>query len=148
MITSFTKNHRFLSNFYYHPMIYKQQLYTTAEHLFQSFKFIHNPHHQDMIREAKTPSQAKSLGRSLTGIREDWEYVKIYILMSCLKLKFSDPTLRSLLESTKDNELIEGNTWCDNFYGVCFCNKCRGDIGLNKLGKLLMAERDNTLFDI
>lgn len=40
-------------------------------------------------------------------------------------------------------ELIEGNTWNDNYWGMCGCTRCRseGTKGLNKLGKILMAER-------
>lgn len=47
------------------------------------------------------------------------------------------------LIDTGDAELIEGNTWNDNYWGVCGCARCRseGTKGLNKLGQILMAER-------
>ena len=40
-------------------------------------------------------------------------------------------------------ELIEGNTWSDNFWGDCHCPKCRGIKGENNLGKLLMKIRED-----
>ena len=49
--------------------------------------------------------------------------------------KFSDPLLQSLLETTGDEELIEGNHWGDVFWGVC-----KG-VGENHLGKILMKVR-------
>ena len=43
--------------------------------------------------------------------------------------------------TTGDAELIEGNTWHDNYWGVCSCSKCNGR-GKNRLGKLLMKVRE------
>ena len=52
------------------------------------------------------------------------------------RIKFSDPHLRSLLLATGDAELIEGNWWHDQFWGVC------NGVGQNQLGKILMAIRN------
>jgi hypothetical protein len=43
------------------------------------------------------------------------------------------------LKETGDTVLIEGNTWHDNYWGVCECGRCKG--GVNKLGELLMKVR-------
>ena len=48
----------------------------------------------------------------------------------------SIPELRTKLADTEDEELIEGNTWNDTYWGVC-----RG-VGENHLGKLLMEVRE------
>ena len=59
-----------------------------------------------------------------------------------LKSKFQNPELSKLLLETGDCELIEGNTWGDQFWGVC-----KG-VGENNLGKLLMKVREELHGDI
>ena len=58
-----------------------------------------------------------------------------------LKLKFSDPILKEKLLATGNEKLEEGNWWHDNFWGNCYCPKCKNIEGVNKLGKLLMLLR-------
>jgi predicted NAD-dependent protein-ADP-ribosyltransferase YbiA (DUF1768 family) len=47
------------------------------------------------------------------------------------------------LLATGDRDLIEGNTWHDNFWGVCSCPKCTFPPipQTNWLGKILVEER-------
>jgi len=52
-----------------------------------------------------------------------------------------------MLLATLDAELIEGNAWHDNFWGDCFCEKCRDIEGLNVLGNILMRIREELQFD-
>jgi predicted NAD-dependent protein-ADP-ribosyltransferase YbiA (DUF1768 family) len=52
-----------------------------------------------------------------------------------VRRKFADPELAEKLLATGDEELVEGNTWNDRFWGVC-----RGE-GRNELGKILMRVR-------
>jgi predicted NAD-dependent protein-ADP-ribosyltransferase YbiA (DUF1768 family) len=53
-----------------------------------------------------------------------------------VRQKFSkDPVLRQRLLDTGDQDLVEGNTWGDTFWGVC-----RGQ-GSNWLGRILMDVR-------
>jgi len=68
-------------------------------------------------------------------MRPDWEAVKDDIMYRCVLAKFEDPILRQRLLDTGDQELIEGNTWGDTYWGVC-----KGK-GRNMLGKTLMAVR-------
>ena len=51
--------------------------------------------------------------------------------------KFSDPYLREMLLDTGDEELIEGNWWGDQYWGVC------NGVGKNRLGNILMLIRKN-----
>jgi ribA/ribD-fused uncharacterized protein len=90
------------------------------------------------IRKAGTPGKAKKLGRKVK-IRPDWESVKVFIMEELLRLKFSNPDLLRRLVQT-NGELVEGNTWHDNFWGDCNCNKCKAK-GVNMLGKLLVKIR-------
>ena len=45
------------------------------------------------------------------------------------------------LLSTSNATLVEGNWWHDNFWGDCYCPKCKGIPGANTLGRLLMELR-------
>jgi len=132
MINDFHGSNFFLSNFF--PVED-----TTSEHLYQLEKTL-NPEWRRKIREAKTPAEAKNLGRQ-APIAPDWDVNKLGIMRNILEWKFSKPKLREMLLSTGDQELIEGNTWHDNFWGDCSCNRCRGIIGQNHLGRLLMEIR-------
>lgn len=131
MIDSFRDQHSFLSNFYRHG----GQI--TAEHIFQAMK-TKNPVEQIEILSTSTPGQAKRLGRQVK-LREDWEDIKLLVMEAILRYKFKPGTMEhDLLLATGDEELVEGNTWGDTFWGVC-----RGK-GENHLGKLLMQIRDES----
>ena len=52
-----------------------------------------------------------------------------------IREKFKHTDLKELLLSTGDQELVEGNTWNDTYWGIC-----RGE-GQNNLGKILMKVR-------
>lgn len=80
--------------------------------------------------------QAKKLGRQVT-LRPDWEQIKDSVMEEVIHWKFKcNKDLAEALINTGDAILIEGNTWNDRYWGVC-----RGT-GQNKLGKILMKERD------
>lgn len=91
--------------------------------------------------EMKFPGIAKRMGRNYKELRPDWEEVKFKIMLRCLRLKFAQPSLRKLLLETKDAKLCEGNTWHDNIFGNCVCDRCKNVKGRNQLGKLLMKVR-------
>jgi ribA/ribD-fused uncharacterized protein len=72
-------------------------------------------------------------------MRDDWDDVKLGIMRDLVSRKFKqNKDLRLMLEATGDQELVEGNTWNDTFWGVC-----NGE-GCNWLGKILMEVRDGT----
>ena len=138
MITSFSDDFEFLSNFYPSPITIENTLFPTVEHAFQSFKST-NPSDMQRIANIKTPGQAKRLGRKIE-VRKDWKLVKINVMRLCLKLKFANPVLKEKLLATGDAVLIEGNNWGDTFWGQT--NKDGKWIGKNMLGILLMELRD------
>lgn len=81
------------------------------------------------------PNRAKAMGRRVK-LRKDWEDVKNRIMYEICLAKFvQNKELRDALLSTKDEELIEGNTWNDTYWGIC------NGKGLNMLGKVLMRVR-------
>ena len=85
--------------------------------------------------------KAKRMGRKIY-IRADWDMVKIAYMKRFLMQKFMYEGFRDLLLSTWNMEIVEGNYWHDNYWGDCFCPKCKDIPGKNNLGKLLMKVRE------
>lgn len=139
-ITSFRGSYRFLSNFYPCKVVYEGYVYPTVEHAFQAAKCEHLSD-VELIRAAKTPGDAKSLGLRVK-MRADWEARKKCIMYQLLLSKFKDPKLLRKLERTALKELIEENTWHDGYWGICVCGICKRG-GANILGELLMRVRSN-----
>lgn len=134
VINSFRGDFGFLSNFHEATIYVDGERYRSVEHAYQAYKTM-DPWSRRLIREAKSPGEAKKLGKSVL-LRGDWDSVKIDMMRSFVRKKFENPFLRPLLLATGDAELIEGNTWNDREWGVC-----RG-VGQNLLGKILMKVRD------
>ena len=134
-ISSFEGYFRFLSNFY--PCKIKMGdgiIYPSSEHAYQAFKS-KSLSERKVISRLSSPQEAKRAGKKLRA-REDWEFVKLSVMESIVRIKFTtDPFLKTKLVNTGDRELIEGNWWGDTFWGVC-----KG-IGQNNLGKILMKIR-------
>lgn len=141
VIDCFDADYAFLSNFYEHKFNYNAQTFATSEHAFQAAKCV-NVSEAEWVRAANTPGVAKRRGRQIS-LRDDWELVKDQIMYDILIAKFSDPELRAKLIATGDAELIEGNNWHDNYWGVCSCgtSRCLNKTGKNMLGKTLMRIR-------
>ena len=139
MIKNFEGEYAFLSNFYFSPMIIDNVVYTTNEHFFQAMKSLNLKERQAIVL-APTPGKAKRLGRKVS-LRKDWEDIKEEVMLTGLRHKFSNPELRKKLLATGNEELIEGTTWHDNYWGICDCEACGGQ-GKNRLGKLLMQVRE------
>jgi ribA/ribD-fused uncharacterized protein len=134
MINEFKGKYYFLSNFYSTPVMYEGLLYQNNEAAFQSAKV------KDLERRKQfcqlDPSIAKKKGRNVL-LRNDWEDIKDEVMYQCVKDKFTrNQDLRQRLIDTDNEELVEGNTWNDTYWGVC-----RGR-GKNMLGKILMRVRE------
>ena len=142
MISIFRGKHRFLSNFYpCHVKIYWEEMYfDTTEHAYQAAKTLDKTERLQ-IQQAATPGEAKKLGQKVS-LRRHWNNIKNDIMLELVRQKFVfNYDLAQRLLDTKDQELVEGNTWHDNWFGSCVCLKC-GDKGQNWLGKILMEVRD------
>jgi ribA/ribD-fused uncharacterized protein len=132
-IESFTGDHRFLSNFYPCEVFFEGNYYQSIEHAYQSAKTLVQEE-RDRIRVAKTPGDAKKLGRRVT-LQAGWDAMRVGVMRELLRAKFSSNVLKAMLLETGDADLVEGNFWGDHFWGIC---KGRGK---NNLGKLLMEIR-------
>jgi ribA/ribD-fused uncharacterized protein len=134
VISEFSGEHRFLSNFYPAKVVLDGLEFPTLENAYQAAKNF------DIDRRKMfttlTPGKAKKEGQK-TLKRPDWEGVKTLIMKILVKDKFTrNPELQKQLLATENAELIEGNTWGDTFWGVC------NGKGQNHLGKILMEVRE------
>lgn len=140
VIDHFRGDFAFLSNFYPSTFRYEGHMYPTVEHAYATYKTLVESE-RNIIRRARTPGEAKKLGRSVT-LRKDWDSIKVDVMRRFVKLKFENPLLREMLIATGDAELVEGNYWNDKFWGVC-----RGE-GQNWLGRILEEVRTEILAEI
>lgn len=99
---------------------------------------------REQIAKCETPGKAKRMGRKMI-LRDDWDAVKVTYMRSFLRQKFSEINgeLHQMLADTGDQDLVEGNHWHDNYWGVCSCEKCLEIYSINMLGRLLMEIRDD-----
>lgn len=137
MITEFSGEFRFLSNFYPSFVVFEGFMYPTVEHAYQAAK-TESPSLRKEIRICGNAGIARRLGRG-SPQRPEWENLKLPIMEDLLRSKFTLPHLQRKLLETSGQELIEGNWWGDTYWGVC------GGVGQNNLGKLLMKIRDDLL---
>jgi ribA/ribD-fused uncharacterized protein len=139
-ITSFTGKYFFLSNFFPITVTYEGIQYPSSEHAYVAAKTL-DIEVRKLIPEIPTAGKVKRFGREIQ-LRSDWESVKINEMRRILERKFSvyrsDMPMFAMLKATAPNELIEGNTWGDTFWGQCPVGS-----GKNMLGKLLMEIRDD-----
>lgn len=157
MIELFRGNNFFLSNM--KPLknwIPTDQgiLVPTAEHAYQAAKFL-DPTIHKLVAAARfydAPNKpvyadgymAKELARAFieTGVEvyPDFEISKRTIMLSIVAMKFErNADLAERLLATGDEELVEGNTWGDRYWGIDPVGSRNGD---NNLGKILMEVRD------
>jgi len=132
-----------LSNYY--PVTIESQGFTygSLEAAFQAAKCIRESDREKF--EHYTAAEAKKAGRRV-DCRSNWESNKKEVMLDLLRIKFGRcPELGDKLLATGNAELIEGNTWHDQYWGSCTCPKCRENEGENHLGKLLMLVRAELL---
>lgn len=132
MINSFRDKYYFLSNMYPHSGIGK-----SVEHYFQAAKST-SPEDYQYVVDAVDGYEARTRGKKIL-MRDDWSKCKEDVMYEEIGVKFyCYPSLAKLLLDTGDEELVEGNTWGDRYWGV----DIRTNVGENKLGKILMKIRE------
>ncbi len=133
IIDKFVGKYSFLNNFYEASIWIDGKQYKTCEHAYQAHKTL-DESVRELIRKAKTPIEAKKLGRCIV-LRSDWDQVKIQLMRSFIEQKFENPFLGHKLLETGEIKLVHNNKWNDSFWGIC-----RG-VGENWLGKILEETR-------
>ena len=124
----------FLSNFYEVNIEWHDRTYRNAEAIFQAMKSNDPSVHLKFTN--LTGREAKALGKRIK-MREEWNDIKLRVMKDILTKKFSNPALALMLWHTGEQEIIEGNTWNDTYWGVS------NGIGSNHLGKILMEIRSS-----
>jgi ribA/ribD-fused uncharacterized protein len=146
----FRDEYNFLSNFTYFDkplVIYRGEglfrfVFNTNEHFYQVCKFTD---YNMIIKVANHPS--KGLKKFINSLklewREDWDDIKLNVMETGLRYKFSthNPKLRQKLIDTNGLDLVEYNYWNDKYWGVCL----KTGESDNNLGRLLMKIRGDFL---
>lgn len=145
MIEKFRDEYRWLSNFHTceHPLFLEGDNfeYPSVEHAYQAAKTF-NVEHRWRIRCGDATFAKRYFKTRSEAVRPDWDQVKLMIMEKLLRQKFKAGTgLLAKLIATGKEEIVEGNTWGDVFWGQCPIGK-----GENHLGKLLMQIRSEALF--
>jgi ribA/ribD-fused uncharacterized protein len=139
MISKFQGEFRWLSNFTDVQVEFEGVMYPSVENAYVAAKT-----HDKVLRSILTKitsAEAKRLGRSIP-IRSDWDEIKYSVMKGLIKQKFSYKWFEEKLLLTGDREIVEGNSWHDNYWGICDCSECFEKSGQNNLGKLLMEIRE------
>jgi hypothetical protein len=131
--------HNWPSNFFIEPDG------TDVEHEYQAEKHRGHPWRVKTIMCARTPGQAKRLGRrwKLNRYQKmEWDNRRNQAMYELVRRKIEDhPEIAFALVCTDDEVLVEKNWWHDNYWGDCTCLQCFRT-GENILGYILMAIRD------
>ena len=127
-IKYFRGKYFFLSNFYYCKVTYNGLIYLNSEAAYQSMK-VDLKERVDFTHMSPSESKIKTYGLKLEN--------KDKIMYEIIKAKFiQNKKLKQKLLDTKNEEIIEGNSWGSTYWGIC------NGKGKNKLGKILMKIRE------
>ncbi len=148
-VLEFKNEYSFLSNFFNleYSIIHEGVRYNSVETAYQAQKT--NDLNTKLQISRMTPAGAKRFARTI-DLRKDWEDIKVGVMKKFVEEKFlRSAELKGKLLDLKDYEIIEGNFWHDNYWGICYCKKCAPTGGMSKgkntLGKILMDLRDSIL---
>lgn len=144
-VEQFRGEHFFLSNMYRleHGVETEHGIVVpTSEHAYQANRFVNETDHK-AVTLADDGIKAKNLARGLLDRgapqKEDWDFIKPAVMYGIVTQKFvRNPDLAAKLLATGEEELWEGNTWDDRYWGVCPPGSRDGQ---NHLGRILMRVR-------
>jgi len=127
------------SNFYVASFWIDNIEWKSVEHYFQAAKF-EQTEYRSRIQMAETPMDARTLGQTRDlKVRKGWHSIKEGIMLTALRKKFEEESLKELLISTEPALLVEKSPH-DNYWGAG-----KSGAGKNRLGVLLMQVRDELL---
>ncbi|MDB5175813.1 MAG: Swarming motility protein YbiA [Candidatus Saccharibacteria bacterium] len=144
-IETFQGDTRFLSSmFMVHNWLMSREgiLVPASENLYQADKFLDDDHREYVLQARHGLASKRRAGELVergVPMRPDWDEVKVSHMARFTLHKFvANPDIAGRLMGTYDQELIEGNTWGDNFWGVCPPGSRNGQ---NWLGRILVDVR-------
>ena len=142
MINKFDGEYFFLSNYFPCQVYWREEgdthpalTYQISEAAFQAAKA--KKFRMRRVFSHLPADESKYLGKHVE-LRSDWEEVKDEIMLQIVRAKFTqNKGLRQKLLDTGDEELVEGTTWHDTYWGI----DLETGKGENHLGKILMQVR-------
>jgi len=133
-----------LSNFYQSKFVIDDITFPTVEHFYQFKKMAYDDDALSLLKE-ENPGKVKRMSRNLS-MRYNWDSIKRFAMAEGVYEKFSQNfDLKNKLISTYPAYLLEGNTWHDNYWGHCSCDKCINKSHYNILGVILMSVRKDLM---
>ena len=129
-----TSEYYFLNNCYPISITYKGNTYTNAQSAYEAQKES-NPIHKIKY----TMVDGYTAMKISPEVKPTFENKKNTIMYDILHIKFFETPLKQKLLSTNNKEILYYNSWHDNYWGICNCDKCSN--GQNNLGLLLMKLR-------
>lgn len=128
-----------LNNFSAHTVKIWGKTFFTVEHAFHWKKFeTTEPELAQKIMEAGSPWLAKKLSRTSDNKRNDWEDVRVSIMLEIVSAKAEQhQDMREVLLATGKKTIVE-NSPVDGFWGCGEDGK-----GENQMGKVLMRVRED-----
>jgi ribA/ribD-fused uncharacterized protein len=129
-----------LSNFYMRTVLVEGSSYQSVEHYFQAQKFS-APAIISRVRNAVSAASAKEAAWTADShVRPDWLTVREKVMLTALRFKVEqDKEVSSLLERTWPVPILEDSI-SDDHWGIG-----ASGTGANKMGRLLMAVRDDLI---
>ena len=137
MINIFRGEYNWLSNFYDCTVTYDGCEFKSVEH---AYLYAKSPKDPDWLRYClkETASIVKRKSKSI-DIRGDWDDVKLDIMYDLLIQKFNQEPFKTKLIETGEQNIIEGNSWGDEYWGVNL--SVQPNYGENHLGRIIMKIR-------
>lgn len=127
-------------------------VYDSVEHAFQAAKGTSLKIRERFTYPELSAYQAKQMGRKI-DCRLDWRSIRVDVMRNLVRQKFQPSILSRKIMGSFTAELIEGNWWHDDFWGVCYGEfmgkSCKyaphQPLGENWLGKILMEVRQEKI---
>jgi ribA/ribD-fused uncharacterized protein len=143
-IKGFTGDYRWLSNFWSADILFEGITFPSTEHAYVYSKLTEEDKTNLSVGSglqqllAQSAGQMKRFGRSVQ-IRKNFDDIKVSVMTEITAVKYSaaNPELVENLLATGNAYIEETNSWGDTFWGVSI-----EGVGLNNLGKIIMARRD------
>jgi ribA/ribD-fused uncharacterized protein len=140
-IKGFTGDYRWLSNFWSADILFEGTTFPSTEHAYVYAKLLPEVQSNEAVVKqliAKSAGEVKRFGRSVP-IRKNFDDIRVSVMTEITAAKYSaaNPELVEKLLSTGNAYIEETNSWGDTFWGVSM-----EGVGLNNLGKIIMARRD------
>lgn len=140
MISHFRKEYNWLSNFAPATIEYGNMVFSSVELFYIAMKT-----KDEMMRwnislvDSSEAGKFKKISKTWE-LREDWDKIKLEVMEFGLRQKFHQEPFKSKLIETGNQNIVEGNYWNDEFWGVNL--KVNPNVGENHLGRLIMKIRD------